>query len=160
MSSLSLKYKSSQFRQSSFCMMFQIAIDINELLYDDLPIQTFADRLKKAKAIKGISQKELADLTGISRSCINELEAGYRDNISICTLNKLISVLDKNILCDDYLNFVLNQQQYINEAIDKKGITNLCKYIKSHHSTVYRWRDNKNKIPYNKYILLKEMDQD
>ena len=48
-------------------MMFQIAIDINELLYDDLPIQTFADRLKKAKAIKGISQKELADLTGISR---------------------------------------------------------------------------------------------
>lgn len=140
--------------------MFQIAIDINELLYDDLPIQTFADRLKKAKAIKGISQKELADLTGISRSCINELEAGYRDNISICTLNKLISVLDKNILCDDYLNFVLNQQQYINEAIDKKGITNLCKYIKSHHSTVYRWRDNKNKIPYNKYILLKEMDQD
>lgn len=141
-------------------MMFQIAIDINELLYDDLPIQTFADRLKKAKAIKGISQKELADSTGISRSCINELEAGYRDNISICTLNKLISVLDKNILCDDYLNFVLNQQQYINEAIDKKGITNLCKYIKSHHSTVYRWRDNKNKIPYNKYILLKEMDQD
>lgn len=140
--------------------MFQIAIDINELLYDDLPIQTFADRLKKAKAIKGISQKELADSTGISRSCINELEAGYRDNISICTLNKLISVLDKNILCDDYLNFVLNQQQYINEAIDKKGITNLCKYIKSHHSTVYRWRDNKNKIPYNKYILLKEMDQD
>ena len=141
-------------------MIFQIAIDINELLYDDLPIQTFADRLKKAKSIKGISQKELADLTGISRSCINELEAGYRDNISICTLNKLISVLDKNILCDDYLNFVLNQQQYINEAIDKKGITNLCKYIKSHHSTVYRWRDNKHKITYNKYILLKEMDQD
>lgn len=140
--------------------MFQIAIDINKLLYDDLPIQTFADRLKKAKAIKGISQEELAASTGISRSCINELEAGYRDNISICTLNKLISVLDKNILCDDYLNFVLNQQQYINEAIDKKGITNLCKYIKSHHSTVYRWRDNKNKIPYNKYILLKEMDQD
>ena len=137
--------------------MFQIAIDINTLLYDSLPDITFSDRLKKAKAIKGVSQDELAALTGISRSCINELEAGYRYNITIGTLNKLISVLDKDILCDDYLNYVLNQKHHINEAISKLGITNLCKYLKSHHSTIYRWRDNKNKIPYNKYILLKKL---
>lgn len=61
--------------------MFQIAIDLNVLLYGNLPTSTFAQRLKKAKFIAGLSQMDLVKLTGLSRSCINDLECGYRTNI-------------------------------------------------------------------------------
>lgn len=43
----------------SFTSLFQIAIDINRLLYNDLPIESLAERLKKAKSIAGVTQKEL-----------------------------------------------------------------------------------------------------
>ena len=81
---------------------------------------------------------ELSKLTGLSRSTINELERGIRDNISRDTLLKLIKVLDKNILCDDYLLFVLNQEENISLLIDQHGITKLCNILKSHHSSIYR----------------------
>ena len=78
--------------------MFQIAIDLNYMYYNDLPTDTFIQRLKKARYIKGLNQYELASLTGLSRSCINDLECGYRTNITKSTIDKLITVLDKNIL--------------------------------------------------------------
>ena len=86
-------------------------MNVNNLLYDDMPIDTLSDRIKKAKLVAGITQKELVKLTGLSRSTINELEAGYRDNITRETLLKLISVLDKDIICDDYLSYILNQEK-------------------------------------------------
>ena len=62
--------------------MFQIAIDINKLLYNDLPVGSLSARLKKAKLLLNLTQKELATLTGLSRATINEIEAGCRENIS------------------------------------------------------------------------------
>lgn len=52
-------------------------MDLNELLYADLPCDTFAQRLKKAKLMAGFTQKTLAAATGLSVFTINELEAGY-----------------------------------------------------------------------------------
>lgn len=138
-------------------MLSQIAIDINEFFYGDLPTKTLADRIKKAKLIKGITQKELALKSGLSLPAVCELEAGYRDNITRDTLLKLLKVLDKDIICDDYLLFVLEQGHYINEAILKYGITYLCKYLKCHHKTIYGWRDSKHKISKEKYYIFKEL---
>ena len=41
-------------------------MNINNLLYDDMPIDTLSDRIKKAKLVAGITQKELVKLTGLS----------------------------------------------------------------------------------------------
>lgn len=80
--------------------MFQIAINWNNLQYSDLPCNTFAERLKKAKLIAGFTQETLAKATGLSKATICELEAGYREHISKDTLLKLLKVLDYNILCN------------------------------------------------------------
>ncbi|MEO2681336.1 helix-turn-helix domain-containing protein, partial [Clostridium butyricum] len=74
--------------------MFKFDMNLNELLYEDLPINTFANRITKAKLYAGISQEELSKLTGLSRSTINDLEAGYRNEINKNTLLKLLSVLN------------------------------------------------------------------
>lgn len=65
-------------------------MDSNELLYVDLPCNTFAQRLKKAKLIARFTQKSLAATNGLSPSTINELEARYRNYISRNSLIKLL----------------------------------------------------------------------
>ena len=75
---------------------------MRSLLYSDLSESSFNNKFKKAKLISGLTQQKLSKLTGLSRSTINDLERGSRNNISRDTLLKLIKVLDKNILCDDY----------------------------------------------------------
>ena len=132
---------------------------INDLLYGDMPTNTLSERMKKAKLIKGLTQYQLSKLTGLSRSTINELESGYRDDITRETLLKLISVLDKNIICDDYLLYILNQEQNINSLINIYGITKLSKMLRCHHSSIYRWKIFKYQLPKNKYILIKQLDQ-
>ena len=86
---------------------------MRSLLYSDLSESSFNNKFKKAKLISGLTQQKLSKLTGLSRSTINDLERGSRNNISRDTLLKLIKVLDKNILCDDYLLLVLNQEKNI-----------------------------------------------
>ena len=127
--------------------MFQIAIDINKLLYNDLPVGSLSARLKKAKLLLNLTQKELATLTGLSRATINEIEAGCRENISRATLIKLISVLDKDIICDDYLNFILKQEDNINNAISKFGVKKLSYLLNCDPTTIYRWRNFKFQVP-------------
>ncbi|WP_368254974.1 helix-turn-helix domain-containing protein, partial [Clostridium paraputrificum] len=122
-------------------------MNINNLLYDDMPIDTLSDRIKKAKLVAGLTQKELVKLTGLSRSTINELEAGYRDNITRETLLKLISVLDKDIICDDYLSYILNQERNINLLINTYGIEKLSSILECHHSAIYRWKVFKYQLP-------------
>lgn len=140
--------------------MFQTTISINQLLYDDLPCDTFAERIKKAKLLAGISQEELSKITGLSRSTICDLEAGYRDRVSKDTLHKLLKVLDKDILCDDYHMFVLNQEENISNLIKKYGYKTLVEKI-SDRSTIDRWKSGKFQVSKNKYILMKELlDQD
>ena len=107
-------------------------MDLNELLYADLPCDTFAQRLKKAKLMAGFSQRTLAAATGLSVSTINELEAGYRDSISRDTLIKLLGVLDKDVLCDDYCLFILEQEKNVEELIDKYAISATMERIRKH----------------------------
>lgn len=141
-------------------MMFQITIDINSLLYADLPCETLSERISKAKLIAGVSQHELAKLTGLSRATINELEAGYREIITRDTLIKLIQVLDPEILCDDYLKFILNQGVNINNLINKFGITKLAEILNVHHSTIYRWKECRYTLPRKKYNEIIKISQD
>lgn len=157
LSSLSDKYNVCHFRPSRFCSLFQLDTTVNSLLYGDLPVETFADRIKKAKLIRGISQVELSELTGLSRSTICELEAGYRDTVTRETLYKLMNVLDESILLDDYHQYILNQEEHISELIKVYGITNLCSLIKSHHTTIYNWAKGKYTITKNKYELIKKL---
>lgn len=140
------------------CSLYQTAIDWNYLQYSDLPCNTFSQRLKKAKLLGGFTQKTLAEATGLSRDTICELEAGYRENISLDTLNKLLKVLDSNILCDDYYKFVLDQEKNINSLINTYGITKLCNLINTHHSTIYNWLHNKYIVTRKKFNIIKNLD--
>lgn len=114
-------------------------MDLNELLYTDLPCDTFAQRLKKAKLMAGFTQKSLAAATGLSLSTINELEAGYRDTISRDTLLKLINVLDEKILCDDYCKFILNQTNNLSILLNTYTLKKLSQILSVHITTVERW---------------------
>lgn len=138
--------------------MSQIAINENDLKYGELEENTLAQRLKKAKLLKGLTQEQLALSTGLSRSTINELEAGYRDNITRDTLLKLISVLDPQIICDDYLNYILNQEDNINNLISLYGKTKLCNLLKVHRSTLERWANGKYQLPKDKFKIIKEFN--
>lgn len=138
-------------------MLVQFDIDIKDLFYSDLPSDTFAQRLSKAKNIASLSQRTLSEATGLSRSTINELEAGYRDNITKNTLLKLLTVLDKEILCDEYCNFILNQENEIKKLIDLYSIKNLSNLLHLHRSIIEKWRDGKYQVSrkqYNNICLL------
>lgn len=137
-------------------MLGEFDINLNELLYSNLPIKTFANRITKAKLYADISQEQLSKLTGLSSTTVNELEAGYRDTPSKDTLLKLLTVLDRNILCDDYCNFILDQKNIIKQLISLYGIKELSNKLNVHRSTIERWRDSKNQIKRNYYNLLKE----
>lgn len=138
-------------------MLFQIDIVLNELLYDDMDENNFALKLKKARTIAGYSQSGLAHITGLSRSCIYDLESGVFTNIQKDTLMALIQVLDKNILCDEYCNFILHQEDEIRKLILKFGMKKLCSILKVHRSTVERWMKGTYQVKKEKYILIKKI---
>lgn len=134
--------------------MFQIAINEKELLYGDLPEDTFAQRLTKAKLLADVTQVQLANLTGLSKSTIDELESGMRDNITVDTLKKLLTVLDEDILCDDYHKFILHQAENIKELINRHGFPALLEKLNVHRSTLERYRDGKIKISRKMYYII------
>lgn len=146
------------FRPISLCSLFQTTTNLNELLYSNLPTETLSQRITKAKLILDISQNELAIKTGLSRSTINELEAGYRDTISIDTLKKLITVLDQNIILDDYLKYILDQKNNIKALISIYGVFKLSKLLNCHRSTIQRYRDEIYQLPKSKFIIIKDLD--
>lgn len=137
--------------------MFEIAINENTLYYSDLPTQTFSQRLTKAKLLKGYTQNDLVKLTGLSKSTINELEAGYRDFVTLETLNKLVHILDKNILCDEYQLFILNQNENLKKLFSKYDINYLAGKLNVHRSTIERWRDCKYTIKRKYYLIIKTL---
>ena len=102
----------------------------------------------------GFSQRTLAAATGLSVSTINELEAGYRDSISRDTLIKLLGVLDKDILCDDYCLFILEQEKNVQVLIEKYGVNKICDSLNVHRSTLERWKSFKYQVNRTNYLLL------
>lgn len=53
--------------------------------------------IKDLRKEKGISQESLAEQSGISRATLSKLENGYIANISIVTVNQILSVLGLEI---------------------------------------------------------------
>ena len=95
--------------------------------YSDLPEDTFGQRLKKLRLIKGLSQYGLSELTGVQRGMIAsyELEQFYP---TIDSINKLRSILDINILCKDgYSNFLLNSSDFKDKLINWRKENNITK---------------------------------
>lgn len=69
----------------------------------DLDFHVIGQKLRKAREDKGISQNDLAALTGIAQSCIHLLESGQTRNPSVMTLLKVAYALD--IISLDFLLF-------------------------------------------------------
>lgn len=57
-------------------------------------IVEFKTILKKARNTKGITQKKLAELSGLSFSMVSKLESGEQSNPSFETISKLAAALD------------------------------------------------------------------
>jgi transcriptional regulator with XRE-family HTH domain len=55
--------------------------------------QIFADNLRRARELKGMSQEALADAAGIDRTYVSALERGLY-SVSLDTLEKLASALN------------------------------------------------------------------
>lgn len=93
-----------------------------------------------------MSQEQLASATNLSRSTINDLECGYREEISLDTLQKLLTVLDKKILCDDYCLFILNQREKMAELMTKYTVKELSTKLQVDRTTIYKYKDCKSQI--------------
>ncbi|NGT12745.1 helix-turn-helix transcriptional regulator [Clostridium perfringens] len=64
------------------------------------------------RLIAGYTQDELSKLVSLSRSYINDLEAGTQPHLTKANLLKLHEYLDKDLVMNDYFYFVLNQKIY------------------------------------------------
>ena len=134
-----------------------MAFNINTLIGYDLPCDTFAQRLKKARIMAGLSQRELAETTHLSRATINDYEVGNLDNISKDTLLKLINVLDEDILCDHYCRFILNQADNLKTLLNTYTLKKLSEILSVNITTVKRWFSSEYQISrkqYEKFIKL------
>lgn len=71
--------------------------------------KTVGSRIAALRKAKGLSQKDLATLTGLDRSFISETEGGKK-NISISTLEKFARALEVSMgsLLDDSSAFPAN----------------------------------------------------
>lgn len=157
LSSYNFYSKRLLFRLNSFCELLKKAIKFNDLFYDDMPEETLSDRFKKAVMYAGMSRTKLSNLLGISESVLGDYSSGHQTVISKSTLDKLITVLDRNILCDDYLNFLLNQSEEVSKLLEKYGPTKLQELTGIHSATFYKWKFNKGNIRIKNYNKLKDL---
>jgi transcriptional regulator with XRE-family HTH domain len=56
-------------------------------------LQKFGSRIKQFRSIKGITQEKLAELSGLSRQYIGDVERGVR-NISLVNIQKIANALE------------------------------------------------------------------
>jgi len=64
--------------------------------------QIFGNRIKELRSVKGITQEDLAELSGLSRQYIGDVERGAR-NISLINIEKIAGAFD--ISLSELLNF-------------------------------------------------------
>jgi len=72
------------------------------------PPKSLAELIKWHRSKKGMTQQELADLIGIARSQIANIEAGTSENPSIKTLSRFIKVL--GIKKSDFMNLLFDEE--------------------------------------------------
>ena len=95
--------------------------------YSDLPEDTFGQRLKKLRLLKGLSQYELGNQIGMQHSMIGSYE---RDEFcpTLESINKLGSILDINILCSEgYSKFLLESSTFKDKLFKWRLENNLTK---------------------------------
>lgn len=56
------------------------------------------NRLKEVRESKKISQNMLAEISGVSRTVINQIENGKRNNLAVGTMIKLADALECSVL--------------------------------------------------------------
>ncbi len=56
-------------------------------------LQKFGSRIKQFRSTKGITQEKLAELSGLSRQYIGDVERGIR-NISLVNIQKIANALE------------------------------------------------------------------
>jgi len=56
-------------------------------------LQKFGSRVKELRSVRGITQENLAELAGLSRQYIGDVERGTR-NISLVNIEKIAAALD------------------------------------------------------------------
>mgnify|MGYP000189812021 CR=1 FL=1 len=130
-------------------MMFETAkniIKIEDIENYNIELTNIPERVKLCRKIKGLSQMQLANISGLDRSTINEIEMNHNHNIKLETLIKLMRVLDNEILLDEYCKFILNQKEVIKNLIYKFGKEYLCNILGVHRSTLERWGSGKYKV--------------
>ena len=95
--------------------------------YSDLPEDTFGQRLKKLRLLKGLSQYELGNQIGMQHSMIGsyELDEFYP---TLDSIKKLGKVLNTNILCNEgYSKFLLNSSTFKDKLFKWRIENNLTK---------------------------------
>jgi len=55
------------------------------------------EHIKKLRKEKGLTQEKLANMANISRTTLSKLENGYLANISIVTIDQILSLLGYEI---------------------------------------------------------------
>ncbi len=95
--------------------------------YSYLPEDTFGQRLKKLRLLKGLSQYELGNQIGMQHSMIGSYE---RDEFypTLDSIKKLGEVLNTNILCNEgYSKFLLNSSTFKDKLFKWRIENNLTK---------------------------------
>jgi len=64
--------------------------------------QIFGNRIRELRSVKGITQEDLAEQSGLSRQYIGDVERGAR-NISLVNIEKIAGAFD--ISLSELLNF-------------------------------------------------------
>lgn len=94
----------------------------------------FRDNLKRLRVEKGLSQQELADLSGMSKNHISRMENGGQDNPNIRTVVAIASALDVTV--DDLIfgeAAKVNASQIVNkiEQLSDKDQESIKEMIKA-----------------------------
>ena len=95
--------------------------------YSDLPEDTFGQRLKKLRLLKGLSQYELGNQVGMQHSMIGSYE---RDEFypTLDSIKKIGKLLNINLLCNEgYSKFLLNSCTFKDKLFKGRIENNLTK---------------------------------
>lgn len=137
--------------------MVKTAKNITEMYINKIYKDNFQYNVRKYREIKGLSQIQLAEISGLDRSTINEIENKNNHNIKLETLKKLMIVFKDENLLDDYCRFILNQKEEIKNLINKFGKDYLCNTLRVHRSTLERWGSGKYQVKKERFERIKNL---
>ena len=99
--------------------------------YSHLPEDTFGQRLKNLRLLKGLSQYELGNQIGMQTSMIGSYER-YEFYPTLDSISKLGNLLDINNLCNEvYSKFLLESSTFKDKLFEWRLENNLTKMYAS-----------------------------